>query len=231
MPTGDRPRRLRPATLAARAGAPAPAQGTPLGPQLTLAAPYHLSGDPAHAEYGYGRYDNPTWTAYERALGELERADALAFASGMAAVAAVLLPALKPGDVLVVPTDGYYVVRALAASHLAPRDVTVREVPTEEAAIRAALPGASLVWLESPTNPGMDVVDIAALAEAAHAEGALVAGGQHVRHPAGPGAAGPGRRRRDCSARPSEGDDRAQRAILDLGLRRPPRTPELLEQP
>ena len=86
----------------------------------------------------------------------------------MAAVAAVLLPALKPGDVLVVPTDGYYVVRALAASHLAPRDVTVREVPTEEAAIAAALPGASLMCSSRRQNPGMDVVDIAALAEAAH---------------------------------------------------------------
>jgi cystathionine gamma-lyase len=158
----------------ARAGASAPAQGAPLGPQPVLAAPYHLRGDPAEVEYGYGRYDNPTWNAYERALGELEGADTLVFASGMAAVAAMLLPALRPGDAVVVPSDGYYQVRALAAEHLGPRGVDVREAATDEAAIRAALPGAALVWVESPSNPRLDVVELEAVAAAAHAEGALV---------------------------------------------------------
>jgi len=164
---------LRPATRAVHAGATAPEQGTPVGPQPVFAAPFHLRGDPATSPYGYGRYDNPTWTAFEAALGQLERADALLFASGMAAAAAVLLTALRPGDVVVLPADGYFQVRALAAEHLAPRGVEVREVPTDEAAIRAAAPGASLVWIETPSNPGLDVVDIRALGEAVHAEGAL----------------------------------------------------------
>jgi cystathionine gamma-lyase len=164
---------LRPATRAVHTGATAPDQGTPVGPQPVFAGPFHLRGDPATSPYGYGRYDNPTWSAFEKALGELERADALLFASGMAAAAAVLLTALRPGDFAVLPADGYFQVRALAAEHLAPRGVQVREVPTDEAAIRAAAPGAALVWIETPSNPGLDVVDIRALGEAAHAEGAL----------------------------------------------------------
>jgi cystathionine gamma-lyase len=164
---------LRPATRAVHAGATAPDQGTPVGPQPVFAGPFHLRGDPATSPYGYGRYDNPTWSAFEKALGELERADALLFASGMAAAAAVLLTALRPGDVAVLPADGYFQVRALAAEHLAPRGVQVREVPTDDAAIRAAAAGAALVWVETPSNPRLDVVDIGALGQAAHAEGAL----------------------------------------------------------
>jgi cystathionine gamma-lyase len=166
-------RDLRPATRAVHAGASAAEQGTPIGPQPVFAGPFHLRGDPATSPYGYGRYDNPTWTAFEAALGELERADALLFASGMAAAASLLLTALRPGDVAVLPADGDFQVRALAREHLAPRGVEVREVPTDEAAIRAAAPGAAVVWVETPSNPGLEVVDIGALALAAHAEGAL----------------------------------------------------------
>ena len=84
----------------------------------------------------------------------------------MAAVAAVLR--LRPGPV-VLPSDGYYVIRALAAA----RTHDVREVPT--AGPWPDLAGAGLVLLETPANPGLDVCDIAALAAAAHDAGALVA--------------------------------------------------------
>jgi cystathionine gamma-lyase len=171
---GGGKRRLRPATLAVHAGERPGEQGTPIAPQPVLAAPFHLRGDPASSPFGYGRYDTPTWSAYEAALGELESADVLLFASGMAAAAAVLLPGLRAGDVAVLPSDGYYQVRALAAEHLVPRGIEVREAPTDEAAISSAIAGAALVWLETPSNPGLDVVDIEALAGAAHAEGALV---------------------------------------------------------
>ena len=133
-----------------------------------------LSREPADSPYGYGRYDTPTWSAYEAALGALEDADVLLFASGMAAAAAVLLTALRPGDAVLLPADGYSQVRALAAEHLEPRGVDVRTAPTDAEAIRAALPGATVLWLESPSNPGLDVVDLQALAQAGHAEGALV---------------------------------------------------------
>jgi len=170
--SGDR--HLRPATRALQAGGTAPEQGTPIAPQPVFAAPFHLRGDPSTSPYGYGRYDNPTWAAYEAGLGALERADALLFASGMAASAAVLFTALRPGAAVVLPSDGYYQVRALAADHLAPWGVEVREAPTDEEAMRAALPGAAVLWLETPSNPGLDTVDLRALAEAGHAEGALV---------------------------------------------------------
>ena len=176
---------LKPATRALHPGGEPAEQGAPIGPQPVFAAPFHLRGDPASSPYGYGRYDNPTWSAYEAALGALENADVLLFASGMAAAAAVLLPALRPGDAVVLPADGYYQVRALAAEHLEPRGVEVRAVATDEAAIRAALPGATLLWLETPSNPGLDVVDLQALAQAAHAEGALVAADNTLATPLG----------------------------------------------
>lgn len=164
-----------PSTRAVHAGIPPAAQGEPFLPGPVFAAPFHLSGDADDAPYGYHRHGNPTWTLYEQALEELEGGQSVVFASGMAAVAAAVLPALKAGDVLVAPSDGYPGVRAIATEHLAPRGVEVRLVPTDDAAIHAALPGATMVWIETPSNPGLDVLDIEALARAAHEHGATLA--------------------------------------------------------
>ncbi|HEV2059412.1 MAG TPA: cystathionine gamma-lyase [Solirubrobacteraceae bacterium] len=163
------------ATRVVHAGLPAPAQGTPFLPGPTLAAPYHLIGPSDASAYGYGRYANPTWTGYEDALGELEGGEAVLFGSGLAAVAAVLLPMLGPGDVVVVPADGYPGVTTIALEQLRPRGIEVRVVATDADAIAAALPGATLAWIETPSNPGLAVLDVAALVAAAHAEGALLA--------------------------------------------------------
>ena len=94
-------------TRVIHAGLPDAEKSAPFLPGPTFAAPFHLSGDPYEAEFVYGRYGNPTWTLYEQALGELEGGHAVLFASGMAAVSAVFLPRLRPGDVLVVPSDCY----------------------------------------------------------------------------------------------------------------------------
>jgi cystathionine gamma-lyase len=166
---------LHDATRVVRAGLPEPAQGAALLPGPTFAAVYHLAGDPASSPYGYGRYHNPTWTRLEAALADLEGGAAVTFASGMAAVAAVMGLVLRPGDAVVMPADGYYTARALATGYLAELGVEVRQAPTAAGAQAAHLAGAKLLWLESPTNPGLDVCDIAALVEAAHAAGALVA--------------------------------------------------------
>jgi cystathionine gamma-lyase len=170
----DVPGALGPSTRAVHAGLPAPAQGEPFLPGPVFAAPYHLQGAVDASRFVYQRYGNPTWDRLEAALGELEGGEAVVFASGMAAVSAVVLPPLRAGDVLVAPSDGYPGVRAIAREHLEPRGVEVRLVPTDDAAVRAALPGATMVWLESPSNPGLDVVDVAALASEAHAGGASV---------------------------------------------------------
>jgi len=164
-----------PGTRVVHAGLPAPAQGTPFLPGPTLAAPFHLIGPSDASPFGYGRDANPTWSGYEAALGELEGGEAVLFGSGLAAVAAVLLPMLAPGDVVVVPGDGYPAIRELALEQLRPRGVEVRVVATDAAAIAAALPGATLVWIETPSNPGLAVLDVAPLAAAAHAQGALLA--------------------------------------------------------
>jgi cystathionine gamma-lyase len=150
-------------TRAAHAGLPAPAQGAPILPGPVLAAPYHLAGEVGDV-VGYNRYGNPTWALYEQALAELEGADVVVFASGMAAVHAALETTLKPGDVLVAPVDGYPGVRLIATDHIEPRGVEVRLVPTSDEAVRDALRGATVVWLESPSNPGLDVLDVAAIA-------------------------------------------------------------------
>jgi cystathionine gamma-lyase len=157
-------------TRVVHAGLPAPSQHEPLLPGPQFASLYHLSGEPSGHPLEYGRYGNPTWTRWEAALGELEGGQAVAFASGMAAVAAVLVPRLSPGDVLLLPSDGYPSVRDLAASL---PGVELRTAPTRDFA--GALEGATFAWLESPSNPGLDVCDIGAICSAAHAQGALVA--------------------------------------------------------
>jgi len=164
-----------PSTRAVHAGMPAAEQGAPLLPGPVLAAPFHLRGAKDAAPYGYGRDANPTWTVVEAALGELEDAECVLFSSGMAAACAVLEPALGGGDVLVAVRDGYPGVRGVVTDRLAPRGIEVRFVPTDTDAIVAACDGAKLVWIETPSNPGLDVCDIAAVAAAAHAAGARLA--------------------------------------------------------
>ena len=163
----------RPGTKVVHAGlAPAEA-GQPFLSPPVLAAPYHLPGDPHQTPYGYGRYDNPTWAAYERALAELDDAQQVTvFSSGMAACTSVLMTCLKPGDLLVAPTDGYPMLRTLANGHLAERGVETRLYPTDG---DCDVSGARLVWIESPSNPELREADVPAIVEAAHRAGALVA--------------------------------------------------------
>jgi len=152
-----------PGTRVVRAGLPQPEQGEPFLPGPVFAAPFHLSGDPAEAANVYTRYGNPTWRRYEQAVGELEDAEAVLFSSGMAAAAALLLTHLRPGSALAVDANCYLNVRRLASTHLEPRGVEVRLAPAAELAEAAR--GADLLWLETPSNPTLEVYDIAALTE------------------------------------------------------------------
>lgn len=143
------------------------------GPQFS--STYTAPGDPASHSLTYGRFHNPTWSAWEEALGVLEGGHAVAFASGMAAVAAVFGTTLKPGDIVVLPSDSYYTVRLLASSWLEKIGVTVRTAPTRDNAQAKVLDGARLLWVETPTNPQLDVCSIRQLVEAAQAKGVAVA--------------------------------------------------------
>ncbi len=155
-------------TRCVHAGLPEPTPGAP-------AAPYHLDPwqGPAAAPNGYGRPDNPTRRLLEAAIGELEGGDCRVFASGQAAITGLLLAVLRAGDVVVLPADGYFPVRAFATDTLAGNGVRVLFAPT--AGPYPDLDGVRLVLVETPANPGLDVVDLPALAERAHAAGALLA--------------------------------------------------------
>jgi len=140
------------------------APGEPFGAQPVFASAYHLGGQ----DY-YGRASNPTWRALEDALGSLEGGECVVFPSGMAAISTLLRTVLSTGDTLVLPSDGYFLTRKFVSE----MDVAVVEVPT--AGPYPSFEGVRLVLLETPSNPGLDVCDVAALVEVAHAAGALVA--------------------------------------------------------
>jgi cystathionine gamma-lyase len=143
------------------------------GPQFS--STFTSPGDPAHNALTYGRFHNPTWTAWETALAALDGGQAVAFSSGMAAISAVFGVELRPGDVVVLPSDSYYTVRRIGAGWLEGIGVKVRTAPSAGPLDETMLDGAKLVWVETPSNPQLGVADIRAVAAAAHARGALVA--------------------------------------------------------
>ena len=143
------------------------------GPQF--AATYTAPGAPSDHALTYGRFHNETWVAWEEALAVLEGGPTVAYSSGMAAIAAVFGVALKAGDTVVLPAESYYTTRVLASAWLTAIGINVRLATTRANGQLAALDGARLVWLETPTNPQLDVCDIALIAEAAHARDVLVA--------------------------------------------------------
>ncbi|WP_428953608.1 cystathionine gamma-lyase [Streptomyces sp. cg35] len=165
-------------TRAVRAGLPEPVKNEPTLPGPVFAAHFHLPGE-VSGPYRYGRDENPTWTHLERAVSALEApgredVETLVFASGMAAVSAVLFSQLRAGDAVVLPSDGYQAL-PLVREQLTAYGIEVRTAPTGGDAQLELLDGARLLWLETPSNPGLDVCDIRRLADAAHARGALVA--------------------------------------------------------
>jgi cystathionine gamma-lyase len=165
---------MRDATRVVRAGLPEPEQGLPFLPGPVFAAPFHLRGDPTDAAHGYGRQGHPTWDAYEAALAELEGGEAVLFASGMAACTAVLLTCLQPGSALTMPSDCYMHVREVAEDYLEERGVELTLVPTAELVPGALSARIDLLWLETPSNPGLNLCDIEALAAVGRARGAVV---------------------------------------------------------
>ncbi|HUN91469.1 MAG TPA: cystathionine gamma-lyase [Burkholderiaceae bacterium] len=146
--------------------------GQAFSPPIVNTTIYALPGEPT-GTYQYARWANPTWTALEEALSLLEDAETVAFPSGMAAIAALLVAHCRPGDRILLPSDGYYTTRVVAEKYLAPLGVEVRTCPTAGLG-RESFDGLRLVLFETPSNPALDLADIAALARKAHAGGALV---------------------------------------------------------
>src|SRR5437879_3953159 len=148
--------------------------GKPVTPPIVFSSVFFLPGDPA-GPYQYARWSNPTWSALEETLSILEDAECAIFPSGMAAVAAVLCSQLKPGDRVLLPSDAYSTSRVLADTYLAPAGVKVLTCRAAEYDNRD-LTGIRMMWIETPSNPGLEICDLRkAVAKASQAGTTLVA--------------------------------------------------------
>ena len=153
---------LHPETSAITAGRPEAAPDASLNPPLIFSSTYHAGGP-----VGYGRYGNESWSALETAISQLEGGETLSFSSGMAAISAVF-SILPIGAPVVASNQGYSGTMGLLNQHHASGRLEVRFVNitnTEE--VIGAMKGAALLWLESPTNPCLDLADLPALISAA----------------------------------------------------------------
>jgi cystathionine gamma-synthase len=172
---GRRPVR-RPQTALIVAGRPADEPGQPLNVPIVLASNFRAGYLGLTGGREYSRDDaTPGWEALEELVGELEGGEAVAFASGMGAAAAVL-ELVPVGARVMAPTDCYAGVQALLIDGQQQGRWQVDLVDiTDTAAAVAAARRADLVWLESPTNPLLGIADLPALCAAARHGGALVA--------------------------------------------------------
>jgi cystathionine gamma-synthase len=157
------------------AGGPDPSTGAVV-PPISLATTFRQEAVGKHLGYEYARSGNPTRTALESHLAALEgAAHGFAFASGLAAEDA-LLRLLAPGDHVLLPNDAYGGTIRLALQVHAPAGLAVDTVDlTDLDAVRAAwTPATRMVWVETPSNPWLRIVDIEAITAIAHESGALV---------------------------------------------------------
>jgi cystathionine gamma-lyase len=165
------------ATLAIHAGQEAdPATGATVVP-IYATSTYTQEAPGRHKGYEYSRSGNPTRTALETCLAALESGErGLAFASGLAATTAVL-SVLKPGDEVVAAADLYGGTYRLLERVFKPWGLVTHYTEDASAAgfSRLIKPTTKLVWVETPTNPLLQIIDIAAVAELAHRAGAVMA--------------------------------------------------------
>jgi cystathionine gamma-synthase len=174
-PAGRRPgRRLQ--TVLITAGRPADEAGQPLNVPIVMASNFRAGPLGLAGGREYSRNNGtPAWEALEDVVGQLEAGDAVAFSSGMGAVAAVM-DLLAAGARVMAPTDCYAGVQALLAQGEQQGRWQVDLVNITDTALAvAAARQADLVWLESPTNPLLEIADLPALCTTARESGALVA--------------------------------------------------------
>ncbi len=173
---GTGPRPLGFESLAIHAGQPPdPSTGAVVVPVFQTST-YAQSGVGQHLGYDYSRTANPTRAALEQCLAALEGATrGVAFASGMAAIDA-LLRQLRPGDRILIPDDAYGGTYRLVSGVHAPSGLAYQPVATHDLRVLegAFTPQTRMVWVETPSNPLLRVVDIAAVAELTHRRGAIL---------------------------------------------------------
>ncbi|MBC7630929.1 PLP-dependent aspartate aminotransferase family protein [Aeromicrobium sp.] len=161
---------LSPSTIAVGAGRPDRVPGGPLNAPITLASALVPGGASE-----YGRQGNPTWDSFETVLGALEGGRALAFASGIAATTALfdLVPAKAA---VVAPRHAYYGTIAQLQERARRGQIELRLVDIDNTQqVIDASESAALVWIESPTNPSLEIADIEAITRASARSGTAVA--------------------------------------------------------
>jgi cystathionine gamma-synthase len=168
------PASLHPETAVICAGRPGHTPSEPLNVPIVLASNFHADGTEEDRR-AYSRTDaTPTWEALETAVGQVEGGHAVAFSSGMAAVAAVL-DLVPAGARIIAPADCYFGVGELLADGQQQGRWAVDRVDlTDTAGVQAAVAGADLLWLETPSNPLLDIADLPALCAAGRRAGAIV---------------------------------------------------------
>ncbi len=184
-PADSHPADLAPDTLVVAAGRPERGHDAPVNPPIVLSSTYVGTVQVVDGDRAYGRYSNPTWDPFEEALAALEGASlpGLVYGSGLAAVSSAL-SLIPTGGVLVMPQHSYQGALVMAGELAAKGLFTLRTVDIADTdAVIAALGAASgaasaapasMLWLESPTNPMLEVADLRTLAAAAKAVGAVV---------------------------------------------------------
>lgn len=165
------------ATRVVSLGRPPRVDGAAVNPPIAMSSTFVGSGYVTAENRVYARFSNAAWEPLEDAIGQLEGSPTagLAYASGLAAVSAVfdLVPG---GGVLVIPTASYNGTIALARALSADGKLQLREVdPIDTEATIAAMDGADLFWIESPSNPLLEIAELPTLIAAAHDRGLLVA--------------------------------------------------------
>ncbi len=156
------------------AGLPRPEQGQPFLPGPAFTSTFHHSGEVDPNFHQYARFHNPSWDTLEAALGELEGGRAIVFPSGMGAAAALMTALVAAGDTILLPSDGYFATRSYAENFLQKFGVIIKTAPTT-AMLEQDFTGIKLVFVESPSNPLLDVIDIRLLADKVHAANGILA--------------------------------------------------------
>ncbi|MEO7754360.1 MAG: PLP-dependent transferase [Terracoccus sp.] len=159
------PRSLHVESHVVAAGRPPRRPGAPVNVGVELTSTYAADGP-----VNYARVGNPTWDAFESALGGLEGGTALVHGSGMGAISAALSLLPWQGTV-VAPDQTYNGTHDLLLAHEQSGGRVIRVAAADTAGFLAALDGADLLWLESPTNPLMDVTDLPAVLGASRERG------------------------------------------------------------
>jgi cystathionine gamma-synthase len=162
MATDSTPGPLHVDTVVVSSGRPGRSPGSSVNVPVELTSTYAADGP-----VNYARVGNPTWNAFESALGDLEGGSALVHASGMGAISAAL-SLVAPGGTVVAPDQTYNGTGDLLLAFEQAGGSVVRVHAGDSEGFVAALDRADLLWLESPTNPLMDVTDLETVLARSH---------------------------------------------------------------